>query len=243
MSVSKDLYKKKVAIVQSNYIPWKGYFDMINMVDEFIIYDDAQYTKRDWRNRNKIKTKNGLKWLTIPVKVKGRYLQAVKDVIIEDQNWIYNHLATIKHNYSKSRYFKELFPSLENLYLCHARNKLYLSEVNLIFIKFFCKILKIKTKITSSVNYNISKKDQNQKLIELCLHSKAKIYLSGPKAKGYIDESQFKKESIKIEWYDYNGYLKYKQLYDPFFHNVSVIDLWLNNGSNAYSFLKSNKLP
>ena len=120
---------------------------------------------------------------------------------------------------------------------------LYLSEVNLIFIKFFCKILKIKTKITSSVNYNISKKDQNQKLIELCLHSKAKIYLSGPKAKGYIDESQFKKESIKIEWYDYNGYLKYKQLYDPFFHNVSVIDLWLNNGSNAYSFLKSNKLP
>ena len=213
------------------------------MVDEFIIYDDAQYTKRDWRNRNKIKTKNGLKWLTIPVKVKGRYLQAVKDVIIEDQNWIYNHLATIKHNYSKSRYFKELFTSLEILYLCHARNKLYLSEVNLIFIKFFCKILKIKTKITSSVNYNISKKDQNQKLIELCLHSKAKIYLSGPKAKGYIDESQFKKESIKIEWYDYNGYLKYKQLYDPFFHNVSVIDLWLNNGSNAHSFLKSNKLP
>ena len=176
-------------------------------------------------------------------KGEGRYLQAVKDVIIEDQNWIYNHLATIKHNYSKSRYFKELFPSLENLYLCHG-NKLYLSEVNLIFIKFFCKIAENpKTKITSSVNYNISKKDQNQKLIELCLHSKAKIYLSGPKAKGYIDESQFKKESIKIEWYDYNGYSKYKQLCDPFFHNVSVIDLWLNNGSNAHSFLKSNKLP
>ena len=81
----------KVAIVQSNYIPWKGYFDLIAAVDEFVIYDDVQYTRRDWRNRNKIKTPHGLLWLTVPVQVKGKYLQRIRDAEIADPNWAKEH--------------------------------------------------------------------------------------------------------------------------------------------------------
>ena len=106
---------KKIGIVQSNYIPWKGYFDLINYVDEFIIYDDCQYTKRDWRNRNRIKTPNGLEWLTIPVKVKGKYYQKIKDTKIADRHWMKSHWSKISHNYAKSQFFgvyKDIFEPL-----------------------------------------------------------------------------------------------------------------------------------
>ena len=90
---------KKIAIVQSNYIPWKGYFDIINMVDEFILYYDVQYTKSDWRNRNKIKTNNGLKWLAIPVEVKGKYYQKIKDTVSVNLDWSKKHWLIIRSNY------------------------------------------------------------------------------------------------------------------------------------------------
>ena len=106
---------KKVAILQSNYIPWRGYFDLINYVDEFIIYDDVQYTKRDWRNRNLIKTKNGLIWLTIPVEVKGNYFQKIKDTKIVDNFWQLKHLKSLL-NYSKSRYYDLILSLFEPVY-------------------------------------------------------------------------------------------------------------------------------
>ena len=96
---------KKIAISQSNYIPWKGYFDLINRVDEFILYDDAQFTRRDWRNRNKIKTPNGTQWLTIPVDVKGRYLQKINETKVSDKKWAIKHWKQIKQNYFKAKYF------------------------------------------------------------------------------------------------------------------------------------------
>jgi len=105
---------KKVAILQSNYIPWKGYFDMIGLVDEFILYDDMQYTRRDWRNRNKIKTPNGLAWLTIPVEVKGKYFQKINETIISEPQWAKDHWATIKQFYSKARFFKDYKDIFEN---------------------------------------------------------------------------------------------------------------------------------
>src|SRR5574341_355883 len=107
---------KRVAIVQSNYIPWKGYFDMIASVDEFILYDDMQYTRRDWRNRNIIKTANGLLWLTIPVQVKGKYYQKVCETVISDQNWNQKHWNSITHNYARARYYREYKEVFEDLY-------------------------------------------------------------------------------------------------------------------------------
>src|SRR5438046_4323553 len=98
---------RKAAIVQSNYIPWKGYFDLIRRVDEFILYDDVQYTRRDWRNRNLIKTPQGLRWLTIPVEVKGKYYQSIRDTKIADPVWAASHWQTIVHNYGRAPHVRD----------------------------------------------------------------------------------------------------------------------------------------
>ena len=105
---------KKVAILQSNYIPWRGYFDLISSVDEFVIFDEVQYTKNDWRNRNKIKTKDGSQWITVPVSVKGKFLQKISDAQIKNNYWQAKHWKTIKHNYFKTPYFPELENDLKN---------------------------------------------------------------------------------------------------------------------------------
>src|SRR6476661_5616886 len=104
---------KSIAIVQSNYIPWKGYFDMIRSVDEFILYDDVQYTRRDWRNRNRIKSSHGAQWLTIPVEVKGKYLQKIKETRVSDRLWARNHWRTLCCCYGKAPCFREFKEPLE----------------------------------------------------------------------------------------------------------------------------------
>ncbi len=119
---------KKVAIIQSNYIPWKGYFDIINSVDVFILYDDMQYTRRDWRNRNKIITPKGLQWLTIPVAVKGKYYQKINEVEISDSSWAKKHWGSIVHNYHNAPYFKDYKNLFSSLYL--GMDETSLSKVN-----------------------------------------------------------------------------------------------------------------
>ena len=123
---------KKIAISQSNYIPWKGYFDLINLVDEFILYDDMQYTRSDWRNRNKIKTPNGTNWLTIPINSKGNFLAKIIEMKIADKNWAVKHWQQIKHNYAKAKNFKKYKDIFEELYLICKEE--YLSEINHKFI-------------------------------------------------------------------------------------------------------------
>jgi len=231
---------KKTAIIQSNYIPWKGYFDIINMVDEFIIYDDVQYTRRDWRNRNVIKSVNGVQWLTIPVEVKGKYLQPIKDTLVSDENWNKKHWSTIIHNYSEAPFFKEYRSIFEKIYLTISTKNL--SEINYKFIKCICEILEIETEITWSMDYQLENLDSSEKLISLCKQSNANSYLSGPTAKNYINEELFKSSGINIEWMDYKNYEEYSQLYPPFRHDVSIIDLIFNTGSNAKSYLHSKKL-
>jgi len=229
---------KKVAILQSNYIPWKGYFDLINMVDEFILYDDMQYTKRDWRNRNKIKTPQGLKWLSIPVEVKGKYFQKINETKISDKNWAKNHWQQIKQNYSKTKYFKEYKDLFEDIYLnC---NEDYLSRVNYKFIEAINNILGITTTIRWSSEFDLIE-GQTEKLLGICKDCNADIYISGPAAKDYFDEELAKKENIKVEWMDYSGYKEYDQLFPPFEHGVTILDLIFNEGSNSKNFMKSFK--
>lgn len=227
---------KKVAIVQSNYIPWKGYFDLINSVDEFILFDDMQYTRRDWRNRNKIKTAKGLIWLTIPVQVKGKYYQKIKDTEISDVEWGRQHWKTITFNYNRARYFQDYKHIFEPLYLnCQEK---YLSRINYLFIVNICKILGINTKISWSMDYNIVE-GKTERLISLCKQAQATEYISGPAAKNYINEDLFKQENIKLSYIDYSNYPEYHQLYPPFEHGVSVIDLIFNEGENAKKYMKS----
>ncbi|MBL50694.1 MAG: hypothetical protein CMG57_01895 [Candidatus Marinimicrobia bacterium] len=228
---------KKVAIVQSNYIPWKGYFDIINMADEFIFYDDCQFTKRDWRNRNKIKTSNGLEWLTIPVEVKGKYHQKIKDTIISDINWPKKHWAKIKYNYAKTESFKDYKSQFEELYLgCTEK---YLSDINYRFITAINELLGITTKIKWSMDYDINVNGSTEKLIHIYNQTSANTYLSGPIAKEYMDIELFEKKGISIEWMNYTKYQKYNQLYPPFKHNVSIIDLIFNTGKSAKNYMKS----
>jgi len=227
---------EKIAILQSNYIPWKGYFDMINMVDEFILYDDMQYTKRDWRSRNKIQTPQGLKWLSIPVEVKGKYFQKISETKVSDKSWTKKHWSMIKHNYSKAPYFKEYKDLFEDLYLnCDEE---YLSQVNYKFIVAICKILGITTKIRWSSEFELID-GQTEKLLGICKDCNADIYLSGASAKSYFDEELAQKENIEVQWMDYSSYPEYTQLHKPFEHGVSILDLIFNEGSNATKFMKS----
>ncbi|HOP50613.1 MAG TPA: WbqC family protein [Ignavibacteriales bacterium] len=227
----------KIAILQPNYIPWKGYFDIINMVDIFVLYDDVQYTVRDWRNRNKIKTKFGTQWLTIPCD--GTQNKIIKDVkVIWDEKWNFKHWKTIEHNYCKANYFKSYKEFFAELY-CNL-NENYLWEINLKFIESINSLLGIKTKIilSSELNYNRNLK-KSERLLDILKYLGATNYLSGPSAKEYILEDLFTKENIKIEWMDYNNYPTYDQLYPPFVHVVSIIDLIFNVGEQSQLYLKS----
>jgi hypothetical protein len=227
---------KKIAILQSNYIPWKGYFDLINMVDEFILYDDMQYTRRDWRNRNKIKTSNGLLWLTIPVEVKGKYFQKINETKISEKDWAKKHWQTIALNYAKTKYFKEYKDRFEELYL--GDNEEYLSQINYKFIMAINDVLGISTKIRWSSEFDLVD-GQTERLLGICKDCQADVYISGPAAKDYLDESLFEAENIKVEWMDYSGYSEYAQSYPPFEHGVSILDLIFNEGPHAASFMKS----
>lgn len=223
---------KKVLILQSNYIPWKGYFEMISMVDEFIIYDDAQYTKNDWRNRNKIKTSHGVNWITIPVY--HRLSQKIKEIKISDLKWNLKHWKSLQTNYSKAKYFNELKSIFEPLYL--LRNETFLTEINLTFIKTINDYLEIPTSITRSSDYEL-KGDSSERLLYLCKQAKASTYLTGPSARNYLDEKLFQQEEIKIEWMNYTNYEPYTQLYPPFEHGVTVLDLIFNTGKDSKKYL------
>jgi hypothetical protein len=218
---------KKILITQSNYIPWKGYFDNINQADIFVVFDDMQYTRRDWRNRNYIKTPQGLKWLTVPVEVKGKYLQKINETRISEPDWNKNHLMQIKH----------FFPWIEELYLSATFE--YLTEVNLHFLKAICKFLSIKTEFRDSREFTL-KEGKTERLVSICKELKASEYLTGPSAKSYMDESLFGKENITVSYFNYSGYPEYPQLYPPFEHGVCIWDVILNCGNETYKHISRN---
>lgn len=227
---------KKIIITQSNYIPWKGYFDSINQVDEFVIYDDMQYTKRDWRNRNKINTPQGLKWLSVPVEVKGKFFQQINETKIVDPNWGKSHWDTIKNNYSKAPFFEEYREQFEALYL--DSNELLLSKVNEVFIRIINEILGINTVIKRSEEFSLVE-GKTEKLVDICLKSGATDYYSGPAAKVYMDESLFDNAGINVHYFDYSGYPEYNHLHGDFEHGVTILDLLFCEGKNSINFMKS----
>ena len=228
---------KTVAIVQSSYIPWKGYFDLIGLVDEFILFDDCQYTKRDWRNRNKIKSNNGALWLSIPVEVKGKYFQKICETKTMDDAWVEKHWKTLKTHYGKARFFSESAHFIEDLYAGISSER-YLSRINHHFIKGICKYLSIDTKISLSMDYGVIN-GKTERLIDLCEKAGASRYLSGPAAKAYIEEEKFIKAGIELLYMTYTGYPEYEQAYPPFDHHVSIVDLIFNTGESAKNYMLS----
>ncbi len=215
----------KLAILQSNYIPWKGYFDLINSVDTFIFYDTVQFTKNDWRNRNQIKNQQGLQWLTIPV-IQNSLNQKICETKICNQLWKRKHLQAIELNYKKSPFFREIFEIIINLYEIESE---FLSEINQSMIRKICDLLNIQTTIISTETLHLQG-NKTEKLIDACKKLKADVYISGPSAKNYIEKNLFEKESITIEWIDYTSYELHDQMHLPFQHNVSIIDTLFNLG-------------
>ncbi|MFC4269922.1 hypothetical protein GQF03_05275 [Sneathiella chungangensis] len=225
----------RVAIVQSNYIPWKGYFDMIASVDYFILYDDVQFTRRDWRNRNKIKTRDGLQWLTVPVLSKNKYFQAIKDTKIDGTAWATKHWRSIDANYKKAPHFDALAEIIRPVY--EGETPEYLTELNVLLIRRICDFLNIKTTISLSSEFDLAE-GQNERLLGICKQLDADVYVSGPLAKDYLDISLFAADGVDVEWFDYSGYPNYDQLWGDFEHGVSIVDLIANTGHNAADFMK-----
>ncbi len=234
---SSVLNMKKIVIIQSNYIPWKGYFDMIAAADEFIFHDDRQYTKNDWRNRNKIKTQNGVQWLTIPVGTNEK--RKISDVVISPEQrdkWQKKHWNIITANYINAPYFSEISSLIAPLYL--EKKYIYLSQVNYDFIFTICNYLRINTKFRYSSEFN-ARESKNERLIDMLTQAGATEYISGQAAKAYIDEKKFADNRIKLTWFDHTRYPAYPQLWGDFIHKVSMLDVLFNCGKDSAKYMQN----
>ncbi len=227
---------KRIAIQQSDYIPWKGYFDIIRSVDMFVLYDDVQFTRRDWRNRNRIKTPSGLLWLTIPVKVKEKRNQLIKEVEIVDGRWAKKHWKTICYNYSGTRYFEE-YKSLFNDAYKEASEIKMLTDINLHFLNLINSLLGINVLIKRAEEYS-PEGNRSDRILSICRNSGSTEYLTGPSGMNYLNREKFISEGIEISVADYSNYPEYRQPWPPFMHFVSIIDLLFCTGRNALSFMK-----
>ncbi|WP_321777273.1 WbqC family protein [Sulfurimonas sp.] len=217
----------KVAILQPSYIPWIGYFEQIINVDIFVFYDDVQYTKNDWRNRNKIKVLNDSSWLSIPVN--SSTSKNINEVFVDDtKNWRVKHLKSLKQFYSKSKYFDEIYPILQNNINSDNNS---LSNISISIIRDISKYLKLDTKFYLSSDLGIGG-DKNDRLINICKHFNASSYHTGKAAQDYIDKKLFDNNKIKLLFQEYK-HPSYKQLHGDFLPYLSIIDLLFNYGKDS----------
>jgi hypothetical protein len=225
---------KRVAILQSNYIPWKGYFDLIAAVDEFIVYDDMQFTKNDWRNRNRIKTPQGVEWLSVPA---GQNIhRRIRDVELPDNRWQGRHWKTLEANYGRAPHFAEVAALVAPVYL--DRRHTHLTALNRELVEAVCGYLGIATKIRFSWDYRLADAGRTERLVDLCVQAGATEYISGPGARAYMDESIFPARGIRLTWFEYNGYPEYPQLWGQFEHAVTILDLLFNCGRDAPRYMR-----
>jgi len=227
-----------IGILQPGYLPWLGFFEQLYRSDIFILYDDVQYDKDGWRNRNKIKTAKGTQWLTIPVCVKFAEHPLISDVRIDNKNdWKKKHLHSLKTNYSKSPFFSKYIGIFESAY---SKAWEYLIDINMHFILELSKCLGLNDrKIVRSSTLNITG-DKMDRLVKICKTFGADIFYEGAAGKNYIDEKLFSNHGIAIEYQDY-AHPIYKQLYGGFISHLSVVDLLFNHGDEGLSILTNKK--
>ena len=227
---------KRIAILQSNYLPWKGYFDLMAYVDEFVFYDEVQYTKGDWRNRNRIKTPQGLQWLTVPVKFDFSRRTRVCDVEVDGDRWRALHWKTITLNHARAAHAPAAAELLSPFYVGEPPHKL--SDWNQHSIAAIAMFLGIGTRLVKSTAYPSAASDPTQRLVDICVQAGATHYVSGPAARAYLRETAFAERGLAVEWFDYDGYPPYPQLWGEFEPRVSVIDLLFNCGHRAARYLR-----
>ena len=226
----------KVGIIQSNFLPWRGYFDFIREVDLFILHDDLQYTKGDWRNRNKIKTPRGAEWISVPVHY-DHTRQLIEETRIDyDTPWAQKMLNRIRESYHRAPCFEPYFSELNDLLIAPA---ISISEMNLRLINWACRHLDISTPITFSKQYH-PQGTKTERLLGILKQVKATTYLSGPAAQTYLIPQLFEQAGIRLEYKTYI-YPEYEQLYPPFEPGVSVIDLLFMTGEQASKYIAMNE--
>jgi len=220
----------RISIIQSCYIPWKGFFDLIGRCDEYVVYDSAQYVKRHWHNRNRIKTATGVQWLTIPVVTTGRFEQSIESVEIE-KPWADKHWRTLELAYKRAAFFEHVAPVVKGWYE-RAENQTRLTDVNAVFTEGIAKFLGLKTRIVRDAAYP-AEGVKTERLLKIARAARADHYLSGPSARAYFDEQMFAAAGITPEWMSYDGYPEYPQLHGQFEHAVTALDLLFNTGPEA----------
>ncbi|WP_043358783.1 WbqC family protein [Belnapia sp. F-4-1] len=230
---------RTVVVTQSNYLPWRGWFDMVRQSDVLVLLDTVQFTRRDWRNRNRIKTAQGPAWLTIPVVIQGRFKQAVDETHISAP-WAETHLRGIALSYARARKFSDVFPWLEAQIRAVADEPL-LTCVNEALIRGFCERLGIDVLVTRDSDLlprdTLLALDPSERLAALAEAAGGTRYISGPMAQAYLEPEPFARRGIEVAWMDYSGYPEYPQLWGDFEPAVSIVDLMLNTGAEASQYL------
>jgi hypothetical protein len=216
----------RAVVLQSNYLPWKGYFDLIQSADVFVFYDEVRYTKNDWRNRNRVYSKNGLHWLTIPIGAAAVKLP-ISQVPLPDPRWQDRHFKTLYHTYRPARFFHQIEPLVDELY--HGRSWTRLSQLNRYCIESIARLLGISTRFVDSGSLDLAG-DRVGRLISVLRQVGATEYLSGPSAREYLAGSErlFEEAGIRLLFKSYAGYPEYPQLHAPFEPAVSILDVLAN---------------
>ncbi len=227
----------RVAVSQSNYVPWLGYFCLIRDVDVFVIYDTVQYTKDDWRNRNIVITRDGPKWLTIPVKKKGKFGQTILETEVLDGRWAQRHWKTLEHSYTRAPGMLRFGDDLANLYLAAAQTAL-LHDINVTFLRWALTALGIETKIVMAHELALIG-DRKQRLISICEQLGAATYVSAPAAKAYLADDDFAGTGIDLQWYNYSHVPQYTGFNGVGDQPASVLDALMSLGEDTQLLLNN----
>ncbi|MDD2731829.1 MAG: WbqC family protein [Candidatus Pacebacteria bacterium] len=230
----------KCSINQPTYLPWIGYFNLIYNSDVFVFLDHVQYEKNEWINRNKIKTPNGFLYLTVPIKTKGKSVQSILDAEIDrSKDFKRNHLKAIRINYNKARFFNEFYGIFEEAY---EKEWTFINDLNIYLIKKMLEVFGINREIIRSSELSVSGA-KTDLVINILKSVKADHYISNLGSKNYLNEDEFKKNNIKLEYHNYSlSHPQYPQMYGEFIPFLSIIDLLFNCGKEGTRYIINNNI-
>ena len=229
-----------LTIHQPNYLPWLGFFHKIILSDVYVAFDDVQFEKNSFNNRNKIKVHNGWTWLTIPIITSGQSkITMINNAKIkQNSNWNKKHFKSIKFNYAKAEYYDEYINFFNEVY---NKDWQTLADLNIYILKWLFKKLNIRTDLVLSSEIKEKFGSKDDLVLSICNKFNTDIYISGPKGKDYINEEKFKTDDIKIHYHDYT-HPKYSQLWESFLSHMSIIDLLFNHGHKSKKIIMENNL-
>jgi len=229
----------KIAISQPAYLPWLGYFDLIDQVDTFVLLDDVQFEKQSWQQRNRIKTPSGLQWLTVPVLFNGRFGQLINQVEIRDPEFSRNHLRAIELNYRRAPFFDQYFNGLSSLLDC--TQKTLLVDLNVRLIDWLMGALGIQTRLVVSSALGQPGK-RTERLANICSVLGATQYLSPLGSAAYLlsEKEILLDRGIEVVFHHYE-HPQYRQLFPLFCPQASILDLLFNHGPQALDILRSGR--